>query len=335
MSDKEQGALKVALDQINKQFGANSVMKLGDTDFDRAVGKISTGSLSIDHALGIGGVPKGRIIEIYGPEGSGKTTLCLSILANAQREDAICAFVDTEHALDPSYAQKLGADPEELIVSQPDNAEQALQIVEMLLRSGQVDVIVVDSVAALTPAAEIEGEMGEQKIGMQARLMSQAMRKLAGLVHKTNSCLIFTNQIRYKIGVMFGNPETTPGGNALKFFASQRIDIRRVSPIKKGDEIVGYTGKVKVVKNRMAPPFRVAEFSLYFGEGVSLELDLINMGIKSGLITKKGAWVYYGDLSIGQGMDNAKRFLEENPETRADIEKRLRLHYGLENAETS
>ena len=326
---KENNALAIAIEQINKQLGANSVMRLGDKGYDRNIGKISTGSLAVDAALGIGGVAKGRIIEIYGPEASGKTTLCLSILANAQREDAICAFIDTEHALDPSYAEKLGVDTEELIISQPNNAEQALQIVEMLIRSGEIGVVVLDSVAALVPAAEVEGEMGEQKIGMQARLMSQALRKLVGLVSKTHTVLIFTNQIRHKIGVMFGSPETTSGGNALKFYASQRIDIRRVSPIKQGDEVVGYVGKVKIVKNKVAAPFRVAEFSLYFGEGISLETDLINMGISAGYITKKGAWISYG-ANQWQGMENARRALAENTELRDELERKLRTHFGLE-----
>jgi len=323
-------ALDLAMAQINKQFGNGSVMRLGESSINKDIEHIPTGSLTLDHALGIGGVPKGRIIEIYGSEGAGKTTLSLSVIANAQKQGGECAFVDVEHALDPAYAEKIGINIDELIISQPNNGEQALQIVEMLVRSGQVDVVVVDSVAALVPAREIEGEMGDSHMGLQARLMSQAMRKLNGVVADSNTCLIFTNQIRMKIGVMFGNPETTPGGNALKFYSSVRMDIRRIGQIKKGDDIIGAKTKVKIVKNKMASPFKIAEFNLYFGKGISLTNDLLTLGIKSGHITKGGAWYSYKDDLIGQGLEKAIQYLDENTEVRDILEAELRKHFGLE-----
>jgi len=323
-------ALELAMKQINKEYGANSVMKLGDDNFRKDIDTIPTGSFSLDRALGIGGIPKGRITEIYGPEGSGKTTLCLSILSNAQKNDDICAFVDTEHSLDPAYAAKLGVESDELIISQPNNGEQALQIVEALIRSGGVDVVVVDSVAALVPAAEIEGQMGDSHMGLQARLMSQAMRKLAGIVHGSNTCLIFTNQIRMKIGVMYGNPETQPGGNALKFYSSIRLDIRRITPIKSGDEIIGSMTKVKVVKNKVATPFKVVEFPIYFGEGIDFEADILACAQKAGLLEKKGAWFSFEGEHVGQGIEKARKNLKENLILRTSIYDKLKNHFGLE-----
>ena len=329
MTDKKHEALDLALEQINKQFGKGSAMKLGDSAINADVEVIPTGSLVLDKALGVGGLPKGRITEIYGPEGSGKTTLCLSTIANAQKKDGICAFVDTEHALDPLYAGKLGVDTDELIISQPNNAEQALSIVEMLIRSGGVDVLVLDSVAALLPTAELEGEMGDSHMGLTARLMSQAMRKLSGIVKTSNTCLIFTNQIRMKIGVVYGNPETTTGGNALKFYSSIRLDVRRAQPIKKGDEVIGAITKIKVVKNKVASPFKIAETSLFFGKGISLEHDLITLGVKSGHIERKGSWYSYKGKQLAQGAEKVAELLMADTKLRDEIETELRKHFGL------
>ena len=322
-------ALELAFTQIEKQFGKGAIMRMGEGAVLPEIGKISTGSLILDHALGIGGVPRGRVTEIYGPEGSGKTTLALSVVANAQRLGGTAAFVDAEHALDPIYARKIGVDVDKLLVSQPDTGEQALEIVEVLVRSGALDVVVVDSVAALVPAAEIEGEMGDAHMGLQARLMSQALRKLTGIVSKSNTSLIFLNQIRMKIGVLFGNPETTTGGNALKFYSSVRMDIRRTQAIKKGEDVIGSRTKIKVVKNKVAPPFKVAETELYFGEGFSYEGDLVEMGIKADIVQKSGTWFSYGDLRLGQGRDNARQFLKDNLELRDELDVKLRRHFGL------
>jgi recombination protein RecA len=324
MDDNKQKALAAALGQIEKQFGKGSVMRLGDPGVDMTMGTVSTGSLSLDVALGIGGLPRGRVVEIYGPESSGKTTLALQVVAEAQKAGGAAAFVDAEHALDPGYAGKLGVDIDELLVSQPDTGEQALEITDMLVRSGAVDVVVVDSVAALTPKAEIEGDMGDSHMGLQARLMSQALRKLTGNIKRSNTMVIFINQIRMKIGVMFGNPETTTGGNALKFYASVRLDIRRIGAIKKGDEIVGNETRVKVVKNKVAPPFKQCEFEILYGEGSSREGELIDLGVKHGMVEKAGAWYSYNEERIGQGKDNVRTFLKEHPEMAADIEQRLR-----------
>jgi recombination protein RecA len=331
-------ALDLAFSQIEKQFGKGAIMRLGEGAVLPEIEKISTGSLAIDCALGIGGVPRGRVIEIYGPEGSGKTTLALSIVANAQAGGGTAAFVDAEHALDPLYARKLGADVDKLLISQPDTGEQALEITEVLVRSGALDVVVVDSVAALVPAAEIEGEMGDSHMGLQARLMSQALRKLTGAVSKSKTSLVFLNQIRMKIGVMFGNPETTTGGNALKFYSSVRMDIRRIQAIKKGDEVIGSRTRVKVVKNKVAPPFKVAETELYFGEGFSYEGDLIDIGVREDIVQKAGTWYSYGDIRMGQGKENSRQFLIQNPEIRAELDTRLRTALGLilpENTETA
>jgi recombination protein RecA len=338
MDDNKKKALGAALTQIEKQFGKGSVMRMGDGSIDRNMEAVSTGSLSLDIALGIGGLPKGRVIEIYGPESSGKTTLALQVLAQCQKNGGTAAFVDAEHALDPLYAEKLGVDMEELLVSQPDTGEQSLEITDMLVRSGAVDVIVVDSVAALTPKAEIEGDMGDSHVGLQARLMSQALRKLTGSIKRSNSMVIFINQIRMKIGVMFGNPETTTGGNALKFYSSVRLDIRRIGAIKKGDEVVGNETRVKVVKNKVAPPFKQCEFEILYGEGTSLEGELIDLGVKQGIVDKAGAWYSYKEERIGQGKDNVRNFLKEHPEMAADIESRLRAELlptkkGKEEAE--
>ncbi len=324
MDDNKQKALAAALGQIEKQFGKGSVMRLGDSGVDMSMGVISTGSLSLDVALGVGGLPRGRIIEIYGPESSGKTTLALQVVAECQKLGGSAAFVDAEHALDPTYADKLGVDIDELLVSQPDTGEQALEITDMLVRSGAVDVVVVDSVAALTPKAEIEGDMGDSHMGLQARLMSQALRKLTGNIKRSNTMVIFINQIRMKIGVMFGNPETTTGGNALKFYASVRLDIRRIGAIKKGDEVVGNDTRVKVVKNKVAPPFRQCEFEILYGEGTSSEGELISLGVDQGIIEKSGAWYSYNDERIGQGKDNVRTFLKEHPEIANEIDQRLR-----------
>ena len=324
MDDNKQKALAAALGQIEKQFGKGSVMRLGDSGVDMTMGIISTGSLSLDVALGIGGLPRGRVVEIYGPESSGKTTLALQVVAEAQKAGGSAAFVDAEHALDPGYAGKLGVDIDELLVSQPDTGEQALEITDMLVRSGAVDVVVVDSVAALTPKAEIEGDMGDSHMGLQARLMSQALRKLTGNIKRSNTMVIFINQIRMKIGVMFGNPETTTGGNALKFYASVRLDIRRIGAIKRGDEVVGNETRVKVVKNKVAPPFKQCEFEILYGEGSSREGELIDLGVKNGMIEKAGAWYSYNEERIGQGKDNVRTFLKEHPEMAAEIDQRLR-----------
>jgi recombination protein RecA len=324
MDDNRKKALAAALTQIEKQFGKGSVMRMGDIGAVREVEAISTGSLGLDLALGIGGVPRGRVVEIYGPESSGKTTLTLHIVAEAQKLGGTAAFVDAEHALDPLYAEKLGVNMSDLLVSQPDTGEQALEITDMLVRSGAVDVVVVDSVAALTPKAEIEGEMGDSHVGLQARLMSQALRKLTGNIKRSNCLVIFINQIRMKIGVMFGSPETTTGGNALKFYASVRLDIRRIGSIKKGDEVIGNETKVKVVKNKVAPPFRQAEFDILYGHGISREGEIINLGVNEGFIEKSGAWYSYEGNRIGQGKDNARNFLCENPEIAKAIETKIR-----------
>ncbi len=324
VDENRKRALSAALGQIEKQYGKGAVMLMGDEDSRRDVPVISTGSLTLDLALGIGGLPRGRVVEIYGPESSGKTTMSLHALAEAQKAGGTCAFVDAEHALDPGYAQKLGVNVDDLLVSQPDTGEQALEITDMLVRSGAVDVVVVDSVAALTPKAEIEGEMGDSHVGLQARLMSQALRKLTGNIKRTNCMVIFINQIRMKIGVMFGSPETTTGGNALKFYSSVRLDIRRIGALKRGDEVIGNETRVKVVKNKMAPPFRQAVFEILYGEGVSREGELIELGVEHGLIKKSGAWYSYGDDRIGQGKDNVRGYFKEHPELAAEIEAQLR-----------
>ncbi len=324
MDEDRKKALGAALGQIEKQFGKGAVMRMGDA---RAVGNvpvISTGSLTLDIALGIGGIPRGRVIEIYGPESSGKTTLTLQAIAQAQRAGGTAAFVDAEHALDPEYAGKLGVDVDELLVSQPDTGEQALEIADMLVRSSAVDIVVVDSVAALTPKAEIEGEMGDSHVGLQARLMSQALRKLTANIKRSNTTVIFINQIRMKIGVMFGSPETTTGGNALKFYSSVRMDIRRLGAIKKGDEVIGNETRVKVVKNKMAPPFRQAEFEILYGEGISREGELIDLGVKQGLVDKSGAWYSYKGDRIGQGKDNVRNHLKAHPEIAEELDQALR-----------
>jgi len=324
MDENKKKALSAALSQIEKQFGKGSVMRMGDESAVRDVEAISTGSLTLDIALGIGGLPRGRVVEIYGPESSGKTTLTLQVIAQAQKLGGTCAFVDAEHALDPAYAGKLGVDVDDLLVSQPDTGEQALEIADMLVRSSAVDVVVIDSVAALTPKAEIEGEMGDTHVGLQARLMSQALRKLTANIKRSNTLVIFINQIRMKIGVMFGNPETTTGGNALKFYASVRLDIRRIGAIKKGDEVVGNETRVKVVKNKVAPPFRQAEFEILYGEGISREGELIDLGVQYGLVDKAGAWYSYNGDRIGQGKDNVRTFLKENPAVAQEIEDQIR-----------
>ena len=322
-------AIDIAVGQIEKQFGKGSIMRLGQRGAIAQIEFISTGSISIDYALGVGGLPRGRVIEIFGPESSGKTTLALQVIAEAQKTGGMAAFVDAEHALDAQYAQKLGVDLENLLVSQPDNGEQALEIVEVLIRSNSVDVVVVDSVAALVPKAEIEGEMGEAQMGLQARLMSQALRKLTGVVSKSKTTLIFINQLREKIGVMFGNPETTTGGRALKFYASVRIDIRRIASIKDGDQVVGGRTRVKVVKNKVAPPFREAEFDIMYGEGISREGDLLDLAVEKRIVEKSGAWFAYNGDRLGQGRENAKQFLKENPEIRQTIEDRVRRDLGM------
>ncbi len=325
MNEERQKALKAALSQIERQFGKGSIMRMGDQEgVARDIDAVSTGSLGLDIALGIGGLPRGRVVEIYGPESSGKTTLTLQVIAEAQKVGGTAAFVDAEHALDPIYAGKLGVDVENLLVSQPDTGEQALEIVDTLVRSGAVDVVVVDSVAALTPKAEIEGEMGDAHVGLQARLMSQALRKLTANIKRSNTLVIFINQIRMKIGVMFGNPETTTGGNALKFYSSVRLDIRRTGAVKKGDEVVGSETRVKVVKNKVAPPFKQAEFDILYGEGVSHEGEIIDIGAANGIVDKSGAWYSYKGNRIGQGKDNAREFLKSNPEIAAEIEGEIR-----------
>ena len=322
-------AIDLAVSQIEKQFGKGAIMKLGADALIRDVETISTGSLGLDLALGVGGLPRGRVIEIYGPESSGKTTLALQVIAQAQLRGGICAFIDAEHALDVTYGRKLGVRTEDLLISQPDHGEQALEIAETLVRSGAIDVLVVDSVAALVPRAEIEGDMGDPQMGLQARLMSQALRKLTGSIAKSNTIVIFINQIRMKIGVMFGNPETTSGGNALKFYASVRLDIRRIAAIKQGDQIVGSRTKVKVVKNKVAPPFREAEFDILYGTGISKEGELVDIGSELGIVEKSGAWYSFGGERIGQGRENTKEFLKENPETADVIERRVREKCGL------
>ena len=325
IDENRKKALAAALGQIEKQFGKGSVMRLGDASAAYDVEAVSTGSLGLDIALGIGGLPRGRVVEIYGPESSGKTTLTLQVVAQIQRGGGTAAFVDAEHALDPSYAEKLGVNVQDLLVSQPDTGEQALEITDMLVRSGAVDVVVIDSVAALTPKAEIEGEMGEMQIGLHARLMSQALRKLTGNIKRSNTMVIFINQIRMKIGVMFGNPETTTGGNALKFYASVRLDIRRIGAIKNGEEVVGNQTRVKVVKNKVAPPFREAEFEIMYGSGISREGELIELGAAHGIIDKSGAWYSYNGERIGQGKDNTRLYLQQHKDIAADIDKKLRL----------
>jgi recombination protein RecA len=324
MEDNRKKALAAALGQIEKQFGKGSVMRLGDAPASWDVEAISTGSLGLDIALGVGGLPRGRVVEIYGPEASGKTTLTLQVVAEVQRNGGTAAFVDAEHALDPSYAEKLGVNVQELLVSQPDTGEQALEITDMLVRSGAVDVVVVDSVAALTPKAEIEGEMGELQVGLHARLMSQALRKLTGNIKRSNTMVIFINQIRMKIGVMFGSPETTTGGNALKFYSSVRLDIRRIGAIKNGDEVVGNMTRVKVVKNKVAPPFREAEFEIMYGQGISREGEIIELASAHGIIDKSGAWYSYKGERIGQGKDNVRTFLQQNKEISREIEDQVR-----------
>ncbi len=324
MDENKKKALGAALMQIEKQFGKGSVMRMGDVAAARDIDVVSTGSLGLDIALGCGGLPRGRVVEIYGPESSGKTTLTLQVIAEMQKLGGTAAFVDAEHALDPGYAQKIGVNVEDLLVSQPDTGEQALEITDMLVRSGAVDVVVIDSVAALTPKAEIEGDMGDSHMGLQARLMSQALRKLTGNIKRSNTLVIFINQIRMKIGVMFGSPETTTGGNALKFYASVRLDIRRIGSIKKGEEVIGNETRVKVVKNKVAPPFRQAEFEILYGEGISFLGELVDLGVSYGFIQKAGSWYSYGSEKIGQGKDNVKNFLKEHPEKAKEIEAKIR-----------
>ncbi|MCI6312785.1 MULTISPECIES: recombinase RecA [Helicobacter] len=331
IDEKRQKAIELALKQIDKAFGKGALVRLGDKQVEK-IDAISTGSLGLDMALGIGGVPKGRIIEIYGPESSGKTTLALQIVAECQRNGGIAAFIDAEHALDVYYAKNLGVDTQNLLVSQPDNGEQALEILETLTRSGAVDLIVIDSVAALTPKAEIDGDMGDQHVGLQARLMSHALRKITGVLHKMNATLIFINQIRMKIGMMgYGSPETTTGGNALKFYASVRIDIRRIATLKQNEQNIGNRAKAKVVKNKVAPPFREAEFDIMFGEGISKEGEIIDYGIKLDIIDKSGAWLSYGDMKLGQGRENAKVFLKENPTIAQEITNKIREQIGIKD----
>jgi recombination protein RecA len=329
-NDKDRDrALDLAVSQIEKQFGKGSIMKLGEDAIVRDIPTISTGSLSLDLALGIGGLPRGRVVEIYGPEASGKTTMALQVVAQAQKEGGTCAYIDAEHALDMGYAQKLGVKADELLVAQPDNGEQALEITDTLVRSGAVDVIVIDSVAALVPRAEIEGEMGEPQMGLQARLMSQALRKLVGTISRSRTLVVFINQVRMKIGVMFGNPETTTGGNALKFYASVRLDIRRTGAVKQGEDIVGNRTKVKVVKNKVAPPFKEAEFDILYGSGVSKEGELIDIGADQGIIEKSGAWYSFSGERIGQGRENAKDYLKEHPDIAQAVEVKVREKFGL------
>ena len=330
--DNRNRAIELAMGQIEKQFGKGSIMRLGEGAVLPDVKSIPTGALSLNIALGIGGVPCGRIVEIYGPESSGKTTLALHIAAEAQKKGGVAAFVDAEHALDIHYAKKLGVNTDDLLISQPDTGEQALEIAEVLVRSGAIDVLVVDSVAALVPRAEIEGEMGDSHMGLQARLMSQALRKLTGTISKSNCCVIFINQIRMKIGVMFGNPETTTGGNALKFYASVRMDIRRIASLKQGQDAIGNRTRVKIVKNKVAPPFKEAEFDIMYGTGISREGDLVDLGVECNVVDKSGSWFSYGDERIGQGRENAKQFLAEHPETAAEIEAKILDHFGLSPA---
>ena len=322
-------ALAAAIAQIEKQFGKGSIMKMGENEVAPDIQTVSTGSLGLDVALGVGGLPRGRVVEVYGPESSGKTTLTLQVIAEMQKLGGVCAFVDAEHALDTQYAQKLGVNLTDLLISQPDTGEQALEIVDALVRSGSVDLVVVDSVAALTPRAEIEGDMGDSLPGLQARLMSQALRKLTGTINRTNTLVIFINQIRMKIGVMFGSPETTTGGNALKFYSSVRLDIRRVGSLKKGDEVIGSETRVKVVKNKVAPPFKQAEFDILYGEGISREGEIIDLGVECNLVEKSGAWYSYNGEKIGQGKDNSRDFLRQNPAIAIEIENKVRAHYGV------
>jgi recombination protein RecA len=329
MDDNKRKALQAALSQIEKQFGKGSIMRLGEHEMSQDIQVVSTGSLGLDIALGVGGLPRGRVVEIYGPESSGKTTLTLSVIAQMQKQGGTAAFIDAEHALDPQYARKLGVKVEELLISQPDNGEQALEIADMLVRSGSVDVVVIDSVAALTPKAEIEGEMGEPQMGLQARLMSQALRKLTANIKRSNTLVVFINQIRMKIGVMFGNPETTTGGNALKFYASVRLDIRRIGSIKKGDEVIGSETRVKVVKNKVAPPFKQADFDILYGDGISREGEMVDLGVLHKVVEKSGAWYSYGADRIGQGKDNAREFLKEHPELAGEIEAKIRAAAGV------
>lgn len=342
MTEEKTTAVESAMEQIEKQFGKGTIMRMGDDAHSEGIQIVPTGSIALDLALGIGGIPRGRIIEIFGPEASGKTTLALHILAEAQKQDGIAAFIDAEHALDPVYAGKIGVDVENLLVSQPDTGEQALEITEKLVRSGGVDVVVIDSVAALTPRAEIEGEMGDAHVGLQARLMSQALRKLAGAIKKSNATVIFINQIRMKIGVMFGNPETTSGGRALKFYTSVRLDIRRRGKLEDGDDNVGNRTRVKVVKNKVAPPFKVAEFDIIFGEGISREGSLVDVGVETDIVGKAGSWYSYGDDKLGQGKEAARAHLKENPDVATEIEKKIFTHFkekgapiatGIENDE--
>ena len=330
MSDEKSKALAAALAQIEKQFGKGSIMKMDGSHKDENLEVISTGSLGLDLALGVGGLPRGRVVEIFGPESSGKTTLCLETIAQCQKNGGVCAFIDAENAFDPIYARKLGVKVEDLMVSQPDTGEQALEICDMLVRSGGVDMVVVDSVAALVPRAEIEGEMGDSHVGLQARLMSQALRKLTGHIKKTNTLVVFINQIRMKIGVMFGSPETTTGGNALKFYASVRLDIRRTGQIKKGDDVIGNETRVKVIKNKVAPPFRQAEFDILYGEGVSWEGELIDIGVKHNIADKSGAWYSYDGAKIGQGKDNVRLWLKENPAIATEIDAKIRAAVGVD-----
>ena len=329
MDENKAKALAAALSQIEKQFGKGSIMKMGDADVDRAIQVVSTASLGLDMALGVGGLPRGRVVEIYGPESSGKTTLTLQVIANIQKLGGTAAFIDAEHALDPQYAQRLGVDTSELLLSQPDNGEQALEIADMLVRSGAVDLVVVDSVAALVPKAEIEGEMGDSHMGLQARLMSQALRKLTGTINRSKTLVVFINQIRMKIGVMFGSPETTTGGNALKFYSSVRLDIRRVGAIKKEEDVIGNRTRVKVVKNKMAAPFRVVEFDIMYGEGISKVGELVDLGVKAGIVEKSGAWFSYNGERIGQGRENTKAFLKQHPKVADQVEKAIRQNAGL------
>jgi recombination protein RecA len=329
MDDNKSKALAAALSQIEKQFGKGSIMRLGDSDVVKDIQVVSTGSLGLDIALGVGGLPRGRVVEIFGPESSGKTTLTLQVIAEMQKLGGTAAFIDAEHALDPQYAQKLGVQVPDLLISQPDTGEQALEIADMLVRSGSVDIVVIDSVAALTPKAEIEGEMGDSHMGLQARLMSQALRKLTANIKRTNTLVIFINQIRMKIGVMFGNPETTTGGNALKFYASVRLDIRRTGAIKKGEEVIGSETRVKVVKNKVAPPFKQAEFDILYGEGISREGEIIELGVTNKLVEKSGAWYSYKGEKIGQGKDNSREYLKEHKDIAAEIEAKVRAAVGV------
>jgi recombination protein RecA len=329
MDENKSKALAAALGQIEKQFGKGSIMRLGDDDIEKDIDVVSTGSLGLDIALGVGGLPRGRVIEIYGPESSGKTTLTLQVIAEMQKLGGTAAFIDAEHALDPQYAQKLGVNVTELLISQPDNGEQALEIVDMLVRSAAVDLVIIDSVAALTPKAEIEGEMGDAQMGLHARLMSQALRKLTGNIKRSNTTVIFINQIRMKIGVMFGSPETTTGGNALKFYASVRMDIRRTGSIKKGEEVIGSETRVKVVKNKVAPPFKQAEFDILYGEGISREGEIVELGVLHKFVEKSGAWYAYNGEKIGQGKDNAREYLREHPAMAAEIENKIREAVGV------